>query len=273
MYSERFQKFIEMWQKDFAIERTIDEKVCVDRDGNPLPWYTYPAIEYLSQFDYGEKTIFEFGCGYSSLFWAERAAKVISIEDNPEWLKNNFGTTRSIIATQIKDTRDNIYYPTSGMRSSFSVEKAGFGGDFSYSKFTGNIQKYYKVGRSQVIAVRGTVGYSPDDLPENSIFEVGGQDSLRGYRDGQFIGNKMWLGTIEYRFPVVKKVQGAIFTDAGDAWSGKDWNRGDTIESSMEVHSSVGLGVQMETPIGPLRIDYAWGQDGGRAHFNIGGTF
>ena len=85
MYSERFQKFIEMWQKDFAIERTIDEKVCVDRDGNPLPWYTYPAIEYLSQFDYGEKTIFEFGCGYSSLFWAERAAKVISIEDNLQW--------------------------------------------------------------------------------------------------------------------------------------------------------------------------------------------
>lgn len=32
MYSERFQKFIEMWQKDFAIERTIDEKVCVDRE-------------------------------------------------------------------------------------------------------------------------------------------------------------------------------------------------------------------------------------------------
>ena len=64
MYSERFQKFIEMWQKDFAIERTIDEKVCVDRDGNPLPWYTYPAIEYLSQFDYGEKTIFEDGGRY-----------------------------------------------------------------------------------------------------------------------------------------------------------------------------------------------------------------
>ena len=48
MYSEKFLKFIEMWQKDFAIERTIDEKVCVDKDGNPIPWYTYPAIEYLS---------------------------------------------------------------------------------------------------------------------------------------------------------------------------------------------------------------------------------
>ncbi len=85
MYSEKFQKFIEMWQKDFAIERTIDEKVCVDRDGNPIPWYTYPAIEYLSQFDYAEKTIFEFGCGYSSLFWARRAKRVVSIEDNPKW--------------------------------------------------------------------------------------------------------------------------------------------------------------------------------------------
>lgn len=55
MPSEKFLKFIEMWEKDFAIARTIDEKVCVDRDGNPIPWYTYPAIEYLSQFDYRDK--------------------------------------------------------------------------------------------------------------------------------------------------------------------------------------------------------------------------
>lgn len=87
MYSEKFQKFIEMWQKDFAIERSIDEKVCIDRDGHPIPWYTYPAIEYLSQFDYSAKKIFEFGCGYSSLFWAERAASVTSIEDNPRWFE------------------------------------------------------------------------------------------------------------------------------------------------------------------------------------------
>ncbi|MBR1605744.1 MAG: SAM-dependent methyltransferase [Alphaproteobacteria bacterium] len=74
-----------MWQKDFAIERTIDEKICVDKDGNPIPWYTYPAIEYLSQFDYRDKEIFEYGCGNSSMFWAERAQKVTSIEDNLKW--------------------------------------------------------------------------------------------------------------------------------------------------------------------------------------------
>ena len=85
MFSDKFLKFIEMWQKEYAIERSIDEKVCEDKDGNPIPWYTYPAIEYLSQFDYADKKIFEFGCGYSSLFWANRALKVVSVEDNPQW--------------------------------------------------------------------------------------------------------------------------------------------------------------------------------------------
>ena len=85
MYSNKFKTFIQIWQKDFAIERTIDERVCLDKDGHPLLWYTYPAIEYLRQFDYKEKKIFEFGCGMSSLFWAMRAKKVVSVEDNPEW--------------------------------------------------------------------------------------------------------------------------------------------------------------------------------------------
>lgn len=85
MYSEKFIKFIEMWQNEYAIVRTIDEKVCIDKDGNPIPWYTYPAIEYLTQFDYRDKKIFEFGCGYSSIFWASKAEQVISIEDNPDW--------------------------------------------------------------------------------------------------------------------------------------------------------------------------------------------
>lgn len=86
MYSDRFRTFIEMWQKEFAMERSIDEKLCRDRDGNPIPWYTFPAIEYLSQFDYKDKKVFEFGCGYSSAFWAERAQSVTSIEDKTEWL-------------------------------------------------------------------------------------------------------------------------------------------------------------------------------------------
>ncbi|MBR1948824.1 MAG: SAM-dependent methyltransferase [Alphaproteobacteria bacterium] len=85
MYSEKFKIFIDMWREEFAIERSIDEKICVDKDGKPIPWYTYPAIEYLSQFDYSDKQILEFGCGYSSLFWAQKAKRVTSIEDNLNW--------------------------------------------------------------------------------------------------------------------------------------------------------------------------------------------
>lgn len=87
MYSEKFQKFIDVWTHEYAQEKSIDEKVCADKDGNPLPWYTYPAIEYLVQFDYQHKKVFEFGCGYSSAFWAERAEKVVSVEDNQEYFK------------------------------------------------------------------------------------------------------------------------------------------------------------------------------------------
>ncbi len=85
MYSKKFNAFIDMWRNDYAMEKSIDEQMCVDKEGNPLPWYTYPAIEYLRQFDYRCKKIFEFGTGYSSLFWAKRAAQVVAVEDNQEW--------------------------------------------------------------------------------------------------------------------------------------------------------------------------------------------
>lgn len=87
MFSEKFLHFIEIWQQDFAIERTMAEKVCEDKNGQPIPWYTYPAIEYLSQFDVSEKEIFEYGCGNSSAFWAKRAKHVTSIEGSPEWFE------------------------------------------------------------------------------------------------------------------------------------------------------------------------------------------
>lgn len=87
MFSARFLKFIDVWRNDFAVERSIDEQVCADKDGQPIPWYTYPAIEFLSQFDYHDKNVFEYGCGYSSSFWSKRAQKVISIEDNETWYK------------------------------------------------------------------------------------------------------------------------------------------------------------------------------------------
>ena len=57
----------------------------VDRAGQPLPWFTYPAIEYLQQLDLSHARVFEYGSGQSTLFWAREAAEVVSVEDNETW--------------------------------------------------------------------------------------------------------------------------------------------------------------------------------------------
>lgn len=58
---------------------------CVDAAGRPIPWYTYPAIEFLEQLDFRDRQVFEFGCGNSTLFWGARAARVTSVEHDPAW--------------------------------------------------------------------------------------------------------------------------------------------------------------------------------------------
>ncbi|PNE59756.1 SAM-dependent methyltransferase [Paraburkholderia fungorum] len=57
----------------------------VDGDGKFQPWLTYPLIEYLNGFDFSGKDVFEFGSGASTLYWADRARSVTSVEFDPGW--------------------------------------------------------------------------------------------------------------------------------------------------------------------------------------------
>lgn len=57
--------------------RSARERMAVDTLGTAIPWYTYPAIEYLKSFDFKECDVFEFGSGNSSLYWSSRARSVI----------------------------------------------------------------------------------------------------------------------------------------------------------------------------------------------------
>ena len=87
MVKDEFDNLVALWRDEYGIARTIEEQKSIDKDGKPLPWYTYPAIEYLSQFDYKDKKVFEFGCGYSSAYWAERALQVVAVENDLHWWK------------------------------------------------------------------------------------------------------------------------------------------------------------------------------------------
>ena len=52
---------------DYGYFESIKVKLPVDKIGGPLPWYTYPAIEYIKQLDLTNKVVFEWGCGNSSV--------------------------------------------------------------------------------------------------------------------------------------------------------------------------------------------------------------
>lgn len=72
------------WAKSLTTNKPIDSK------GDPLPWYTYSCIHFIeSRFSDSAKLfrprVFEFGSGNSTLWWARRASRVVSVEDNRDW--------------------------------------------------------------------------------------------------------------------------------------------------------------------------------------------
>ena len=90
--------------------QTIREHRCLDGQGSPIPWYTYPAIEYLSHIDFSDRKVLEYGSGSSTLWWASRCGELVSIESNPGWYER----TQKVVDTQKQvsyrlETREDIY--------------------------------------------------------------------------------------------------------------------------------------------------------------------
>lgn len=182
----------------------------------------------------------------------------------------NFGTTRSLTVGTVFDSRDNVYDPHEGKRMSYSVEWGGaFGGDFDFVKLSTDYRYYYRAGGENVWALNLGAGYANGDMPLSQRFAMGGSDTLRGFEDDQFRGNSMLKATLEYRFPIVKRVQGVLFTDNGYAW---DKRHEDEFDLGL-IKNSFGVGLRINSPLGPVKLDYGYGDDGGKFHFSFGGQF
>lgn len=201
-----------------------------------------------------------------------------SLHFKKEWMpqtpeerrKENFGVTRSITFGRVYDSRDNVYDPHEGKRIGYSVEWAGgMGGDFDFTKWTADWRYYFRAGGESVWALNLGAGYASGDMPLSQRFTMGGSDTLRGYEDDQFRGNSMLKATLEYRFPIVKKVQGVLFTDNGYAW---DKRHEDEFDMGL-LKNSYGVGLRINSPLGPVKLDYGYGEDGGKFHFSFGGQF
>ena len=67
--------------------RSFREGRAVDLNGNPIPWLTYPAIEFIEQRICPDMCVFEYGCGASTLWWAARVKEVIACEHDMAWYR------------------------------------------------------------------------------------------------------------------------------------------------------------------------------------------
>jgi outer membrane protein insertion porin family len=188
-------------------------------------------------------------------------------------IMDNFGTTNSFTFTHVFDNRDNYFNASKGRRISFAAQWGGhgLGGDYDFYKFTAEGRFYKGLGNGHILALRLMGGYIDGDVSYGNLFDLGGSNTLRGYEDDQFKGKKMYAATLEYRFPIAKKVQGVLFTDAGSAW-GLDRGKIPWYNDDDSLNWSVGVGLRLQTPIGPIRLDYGHG-DQNKFHFSFGTQF
>lgn len=85
---KRFYNALRLWKillLDHGFFRSTSQRACVDSQGAPVPWYSYPMIEFVRGLDFSARDVFEFGSGHSTLFWAARCRSVRAVEDDPAW--------------------------------------------------------------------------------------------------------------------------------------------------------------------------------------------
>jgi translocation and assembly module TamA len=181
---------------------------------------------------------------------------------------------------------DNPILPTRGFsfsgqsslgRSHGNPAESGY-----FSRLYGRLTGYLPVGRSWYGQARlelGQVFVANDGaVPESQLFRAGGDESVRGYGYrslGPLAGGEVASGrvlmtaSVELARPFSDRMPylwGAVFVDVGNAansFKNIDYVRG------------TGVGLRFRSPVGPLRLDYAWAHETGkgRLHFSVGIAF
>ncbi len=77
---------------------------CLDENEDFIPWYNYAVIDFLKEKLNSNISVFEFGCGYSTLFYAKRCARIYSVESRLEWINKiqKHITKNKLINSQIR---------------------------------------------------------------------------------------------------------------------------------------------------------------------------
>ncbi len=185
----------------------------------------------------------------------------------------------------VRDRRDNPLRPTEGSLLRFGIEQTipiGSGNIF-FSRLRGSYSYYVPVDLTkftngpEALAFNIQGGTVIGDLPPYEAFSMGGSNSVRGYAEGDVgSGRSFFQATAEYRFPIISAIGGALFVDfATDLGSGSDVP-GDPagVRGKPGSGFGYGIGVRVQSPLGPIRVDYGFNDQGdSRLHFGIGERF
>jgi outer membrane protein insertion porin family len=186
------------------------------------------------------------------------------------------------------DTRNHPRTPNRGLFFQLGPEIAGLGGDVQYVRFQAEGRAYYPLYDKVTLVGRvigGHIeGWGGDDVRLLDLFYKGGETVRGFYRAGigprdlntrDALGGKTyWAATAEVRFPLPLipeeiGMSGAVFVDAGSVFDAADFaknlpqgcNIGDRsmvcLADSNSVRSAVGASLMWQSPVGPLRLDYA----------------
>lgn len=183
------------------------------------------------------------------------------------------------------DTRDDPYSPTEGLLfiNSYSFTKKTINGPVEYvtsnlktsidlQRFSLSFYFFYEIFSRQVIAM----GLNGRELRgptfENSdLYRLGGTNSLRGYREEQFLGSRVFWSNLEYRALFTRRSYGFVFFDTGYYLRPEESDK--NIQRAEDFLYGFGLGLNLETGLGVLRVSYALGEgdtfNDGKIHFGV----
>ncbi len=205
-------------------------------------------------------------------------------------LEEGSSTKSQITTSLVFDTRDNPFLTRRGQRFVLTPFVSGgflggstqiFGVDLEGSQYFLLPYDLILLLNARIAAVN-TWG-SGDRVPIYDRLFLGGSNDLRGFdfrdvgpkdKNGEPLGGKtLARATVELTFPIIEKVRGAVFTDIGFV-EPKAFNAGG------RPASDVGLGLRLDLPIGPLRLDYGYpiqtggnNKRSGKFNFNVGYQF
>jgi outer membrane protein insertion porin family len=166
------------------------------------------------------------------------------------------------------NSTNNLFSPTKGWKSESSLTYMGLGlnSEYHYYKIISEVDYFHPVGKKTVFAnkLKGGIMKATQNDSETPIedrFLMGGALSLRGWgkndisptddSGSQLGGNSMIEASSELRFPLFGIFSATAFVDFGNEWY-SSWKF-----KLNELKYDAGLGLRVQTPVGPIRLDVA----------------